>query len=129
MNLVIAVLGFCALLGCFVTATHMTSSTRHSIRLAVIVMGLGAILAVAVPANPHLMPYAFAVFMVGVSAFRIFDRRLADYHAGADPVAARSPGGSPAFAVNRAAMVGEAGLSLLRVEHSARDGERRFLMH
>ena len=86
MSAVISILGVLGLIGCYeVAAFHMTRHTRHSIRAALIVIGIGCALAAGAYWCPGVVSYALATLLAGCALYRLADRRQAAWHERGDP--------------------------------------------
>lgn len=76
MNYLVLALAFAGLVGCFDIATRMSLRTRHSIRMAVIVIGLGCGLAML---NEY--EWALVAVLAGCGLYRLFDMRSEGWRA------------------------------------------------
>jgi hypothetical protein len=79
MEYLILVLALGGLVGCYDIARRMTARTRHSMRLAVIMIGIACVLAML-----GEYPEALATLLAGCGLYRIFDLRTEGWHVGRD---------------------------------------------
>lgn len=81
MQYLILVLALAGLVGCYDIARRMTLRTRHSMRLAVIVIGVGCVVAMF-----GEYEWALVAILTGCGLYRIFDLRTEGWHVRADAV-------------------------------------------
>lgn len=77
MDYLILTLALAALVGCYDIAWRASLRTRHSMRLAVIVIGVGCVVAMFGEYD-----WALVVILTGCGLYRIFDRREEGWHRG-----------------------------------------------
>lgn len=75
MDYVILTLALAGLVGCYDIARRMSLRTRHSMRLAVIVIGLGCVLAMF-----GEYEWALVALLAGCGLYRVFDLRTEGWH-------------------------------------------------
>ena len=110
MNILISMLGAAGLLACYEVAYfHMTAKTRHSIRAALIVVGIGCALASGAAWCSAAVPVALAFLLAGCGLYRIADRRQAAWHERGDPGGVRGVAGLSVIEGGRADDGGQAG--------------------
>jgi hypothetical protein len=91
MNYLILGLGLAGLVGCYDIARRMTLATRHSMRLAVIVIGVGCVLAMF-----GEYEWALVAILSGCGLYRIFDLRTeGGLHGRTDAVGLHSVADAP----------------------------------
>lgn len=79
MDYLILILSVLGIVGCYEIATRMTLQTRHSMRLAVIVIGLGCVAAMLGERDT-----AIVILLTGCGLYRLFDLRTGGVHARTD---------------------------------------------
>jgi len=75
MNYAILTLALLGMAGCYDIARRMTAKTRHSMRLAVVVIGLGCVAAML-----NHYEGALVLLLAGCGMHQVFDRRQGDGH-------------------------------------------------
>jgi hypothetical protein len=75
MEYLILSLALAGLVGCYDIARRMSLRTRHSMRLAVIIIGIGCVLAMF---GEH--EWALVSLLAGCGLYRIFDLRTEGWH-------------------------------------------------